>query len=114
MKRKIYFVLGVLLSTLPPTVLTLSYFPLWVRSGAEETVSGLCAFMLVLCAFPLLRILSKRLSTPSLPIFWGIFYLFLKCLGSIITELTVISFVGLCANLVGGVFFHLAKARNNE
>ena len=109
MKRKVYFILGALLSVLPPALATLSYFPLWVEAGATETVSGLCAFALVICAVPLLRIVTRHLRTPSLPLFWSIAYLLFKCLSSIIVELCVIAFVGACSNIVGALFFHLAK-----
>lgn len=109
MKRKVFFILGALLSVLPPALATLSYFPLWVEAGATQTVSGLCALTLVICAVPLFRIVMRHLRTPSLPLFWTLAYLLLKCLASIISELCLIAFVGACSNIVGALFFHLAK-----
>lgn len=109
MKRKVYFFLSALFSVLPPALTTLSYFPLWVEQGGTQTVSGLCAFALVVCTIPLFRIVTRHLRTPSLPLFWSAAYLLLKCLSSIITELSVIAFVGACSNIIGAFFFHLAK-----
>ena len=111
MKKRVYFFLGCLLSVLPPALATLSYFPLWIKAGASQTVSGLCAFILVICSVPFVRIVMRHLRTPSLPIFWAVSYLLLKCLSSVIVELCVIAFVGACSNALGAVFFHLAKKR---
>ena len=111
MKQKVYFIIGSLLSVVPPAITTLSYFPLWVEAGASQTVSGLCALMLVVCATPLLRILMRQLRTPSLPLFWTIAYLLFKCLASVICELCVIAFIGALSNTAGAVFFHLAKKK---
>lgn len=111
MKRKIFFIIGTLFSILPPALATLSYFPLWVEAGASQTVSGLCALVLVICAVPLLRIVMRHLRTPSLPLFWTVAYLLLKSLSSIISELCVIAFIGACSNLLGMFFFYLARKK---
>ena len=50
MKRKVFLILGASLSVLPPALATLSYFPLWVEAGSTQTISGLCALALVICA----------------------------------------------------------------
>ena len=109
MKRKVFLILGASLSVLPPALATLSYFPLWVEAGSTQTISGLCALALVICAVPLLRIAARHLRTPSLPLFWTVAYLLLRSLASIVSQLSVIAFVGACSNLLGALFFHLAK-----
>ena len=114
MKRTVFYVLGALLSVLPPTICTLCYFPLWIERGTAQTVSGLCALMLALCALPLFRILKSRLRSPSLPLVWGILFVAVRALASIMDEVAVISFVGLLSNLIGAVFFHLAKRGKRE
>ena len=111
MKRKVFFILGALFSVLPPAIATLSYFPLWVKAGPTHTVSGLCALALVICATPLLRIAMRHLRTPSLPLFWTLAYLLLKCFSAVIVELCMIAFVGACSNIIGALFFHLSKKR---
>ena len=109
MKRTLFYVLGIFFSVVPPTLATLFYFPLWIASGAHATVSGLCLFLLTLCALPLLRYLKEPGRSPSLPTLWGIVYLLVRALSAIIEQLLVISFVGLLSNLVGALFFRLSK-----
>ena len=109
MKRSVFNILGILFSVAVPMATTLCYFPFWISRGATETVSGLCALLLVLCALPLLNLLKKKLETPSLPLAWGILFVVMRSLSAIIDEVTVISFVGLLSNLVGAIFFRLAK-----
>ncbi|MBR2612300.1 MAG: hypothetical protein IKC72_04440 [Clostridia bacterium] len=114
MKRMIFQSLGVLFSVVPPAVATLLYFPLWIERGAPQTVSGLCALLLILSAIPLLRLLKGRLGTPSLPLFWGVMFLLVRALGAIIDQVCVITFVGFASNLVGALFFHLSKRGEKE
>ena len=115
MRRTLWNLLGALFSAVPPAVATLSYFPLWVDRGAVATVSGLCAFLLVLCALPLVRLWRKKFTTPSLPLMWGILFLTVRALSPIIDEVCVISFVGLLSGLVSAIFFRLAREeRSNE
>ncbi len=114
MKRMVFQALGVLFSIVPASVATLLYFPIWMERGAKETVSGLCAFLLILSALPLLRFLKGKIGTPSLPLMWGVIYVLVRCLSSIIHQVCVISFVGLLSNLVGHLFFRLAKRSDEE
>ena len=109
MKRTLFYSLGILFSVVPATVATLCYFPLWIESGTRETASGLCALLLVVSALPLFRFLKGRLGTPSMPLMWAVVYLLLRSLSAILNEVTVISFVGLLSNLLGAIFFRLAK-----
>ena len=109
MKRTVFNLVGLIFSVVPACVATLYYFPLWIEKGSTETVSGLCALLLILGAVPMLRILKGRLSTPSLPVLWGILFVLFRSLAAIIGELVVIAFVGTLANLVGALFFRLAR-----
>lgn len=109
MKRMVFQVLGVLFSIVPPIVATLLYFPLWIDRGASQTMSGLCALLLILCFIPLFRFLKGKLTTPSLPLMWGVLFLLVRALGAIIEQVCVISFVGFVSNLIGSLFFRLSK-----
>lgn len=109
MKRMLFQSLGVLFSIVPPIVATLLYFPLWIDRGATQTVSGLCALLLILCAIPLFRFLKGKLGTPSLPMMWGVLFLLVRALGAIIGQVSVISFVGFVSNLIGSLFFRLSR-----
>ena len=109
MKRMVFLTLGVLCSIVPATVATLLYFPLWIEKGAGATVSGLCAFLLILCVLPLFRFLKGKIGTPSLPLMWGLVYVLTRALAGIVDEICVIAFVGFVTNLAGQLFFRLAK-----
>lgn len=109
MKRTVFTLLGILFSVVPAVVCTLCYFPLWIERGATETVSGLCAFLLILSALPLFRFLKGRIASPSLPLVWGVLFVLVRCLSAIIAQVTVICFVGFLSNLLGACFFRLAR-----
>lgn len=90
-----------------PAAATLSHLPLWVSRGSEATLSGLCLFLLVLSAVPLLRHLGKMLASPSVFALWGIAFLLFAALRSVIDELVVISFFGFVANAVGALLYNI-------
>ncbi len=101
--------LGLVACILPPTVCTLSYFPLWVERGSGTTVSGMALVLLMICAVPLFRYFRKAIGTPSSPIVWLAIFLLFLFLSKIAEQITVISLVGFIGNLIGSVLFRLAK-----
>ena len=108
-RRLLFALLGILVSCLPVTACVLSYFPLWQERGSECVLSGIALLLLLLALIPLIRIISGRLKTPSAYMIWlAVFVLFFS-LSRISEQMIVISFVGFVTNLIGSVFFKLAK-----
>ena len=108
-KKSLPRVLGVLFSTLPPSVCTLAYFPLWEVGCPEKLLSAAAVILLTLSTLPLMRILSAHMKTPSAPAVWLIIFIFFYMLSAIAYEMIVISFFGFVGNLIGSVFFKLAE-----
>lgn len=108
MKARIYKAVGLCLSILPPAGVTLAYFPLWF--GEEKsTVSVLSILILMLCALPFHRVIRERLRSPAAWQMWLILWVGLSLFESICRGLRAVSCVAFFSNLLGAVFFRLAK-----
>ena len=112
-KRAIFNLLGLIISTIPVMIVTLSYFPFWRGEGGSAVVSGFAVLLLVLCATPLFRLIKRFLSSPSAEKLWLVIFIIFFALSEIADEMTVISLVGLISNLISSIFFKLG-GRNNE
>lgn len=104
-------IIGFMLCILPPAICTLSYFPLWKATGYESCIAGGTALLLALCAIPLYRLIRRSISTYSSYVIWLILFLLFFALSNIAEQMTVISLVGFIGNLLGAVFFYLARKR---
>ena len=114
MKKTVFNLAGLTLSTVPVAICILLYFPVWRERGIVATLSGFTLLLLALAAVPLINIIKRALKSPSAPIMWlGVFIVFLT-LSSIADEMTVVAFVGFVSNLIGTVFFRLAEGKRNE
>ena len=110
----VFRALGLILSTLPPLFATLSYFPIWRTRGAGALISGLSLLLILLCAVPSVRAIKTALRSPSAPIVWFVVFVIFFALSKIADEVTVIAFVGFISNLIGAIFFSLARKRAGE
>lgn len=91
-----------------PLIATLTQFPIWIERSAGATVSGLVVFFAIVSALPVAKHFGSALKTPSIPLVWGLIFCGLLALSAIITEMIVISFVGLVSNAIGWGLFKLA------
>lgn len=104
-RRALFTLLGLLFSILPPLLVTLSYFPLFRAAGAGALLSGTALLLLLLCALPLLRLIARRLASPSVWQLWLLAFILFFLLSRIARQVTVISFYGFLGNLIGSFFF---------
>ena len=84
-----------------PLVATLTQFPLWVEQSAEATMSGLCLILIALSVLPFLKVLKNYFKSPSSWVVFGVIFVFLLVLRSIIDQILIVSFAGFVANLIG-------------
>lgn len=105
---------SLLLSTLPVTVCTLCYFPLWKTGGSLRMLSGFTALLLVLCALPLYRAVKKLLFSPGVWVMWLFAFLLFLLLSEIAEEMTVIAATGTVGNLLGALLWKLGENRQTE
>ena len=114
-KRILLTALGAILSVVPPMLAVLAYFPAWVAEGGEHVLSGFTAFLIIIAALPLYRVLKKLLASPSAWVMWMIAFVIFLLLSNIAEEMTVISFVGLISNIAGALIFKLrGKYKDDE
>lgn len=112
-----YYVLTVAalaVSILPPLFATLHFFPLWVKTSAEATLSGTVCVLLLLSLIPFGKYLIQMLKSPSAPIVWGLFTVLMFVMKSIAAQMFVVGVVGTAANLVGAILFKARKRYKEE
>ena len=105
----LFGLLGALISTVPPIIAVLLYFPLWRSEGIYTAISGISLLLLMICALPIFNLLKRILKSPSVPTVWLIIFLFFLFISRVADEITVISFVGFISNIIGSLFFRLSK-----
>ena len=100
---------GLLFASVPVTLATLFYFPLWKERGGAAALSGGVLLLLLISAVPLYRFIKEYFRSPSVTLVWLFIFLLFFTLSNIAKEMTVISFVGLIGNLICSGCFHIAR-----
>ena len=102
-KSEVLDVLGRMIAALPPFLMTLHYFPIWVEESPGATLSGVVILSFLVCMIPMWRKLGelkKMIFSASTPVLWivlfGIFYF----LESIAASIKMIALAGLVGSLV--------------
>jgi fumarate reductase subunit C len=113
-KRLLFNSLGLAISVIPVVAAILSYFPLWMVREDTSVLSGIAAILLCAALVPLYKYLGNLLRSPSAPLMWFAVFIVFLLLSKIANEMTVISFVGFTTNLIGSLFFKLAKRYGME
>lgn len=105
-----------------PLAATLTQFPLWVEQSAEATMSGLCLVFIGLSVIPFLKVLKEYFKSPSSWVIFGLIFMFLLLLRSILDQMLIVSFAGFVANIIGAALYGIGnnlqqkdvKERGNE
>ena len=113
MKKPILRAAALAISILPSAITALLYFPLWAERGSGAVLSGFAAFLLLLSALPLYRLVKRLLSSPSVWVMWLFTFILFYTMSRIADEMTVISLVGAISNAIGAILFRIA-GRCNE
>lgn len=113
-KRLALKVIGLIISTLPPTFCVLSYFPIWAMRGAKVMLSGLSLCLILISAIPLFRAIKTAFRSPSAPMIWFTVFIVFFTLSKIADDITVIALVGFISNLLGTFFFRLSKRSQKD
>ena len=105
-------ILGYLLCIIPPLACALTYFPLWGEGGYK--LNALCAVMIILAIFPIIKLIRRLLKSDATYIFWLILFVCFYALSKIADEMTVISFVGFISNSLGAILMKAGGKRNER
>jgi hypothetical protein len=108
-KRLLFISLGLLVSVIPVSVAILSYFPVWIAREDASVLSGFSLILIALAMVPFYKQVGRFLKSPSAPLMWFLIFISFFLLSRIAREMTVISFVGFVTNLLGSVFFRIAR-----
>lgn len=100
---------GLACCVIPPAWATAEYFPVWVHQGASTTVSGIAAFLLVLCMIPLLKLAWSRIKNPSIWVVWTILWVLTTAFKNIIDAFEVVTFVAMIFSSIGCLLFWAAR-----
>jgi hypothetical protein len=106
---KLFYLLGLALSILPPAISTLLYFPVWRQAGGVYLLSGMALLLLLVSVIPFMRFIKEWLKSPSAIFIWTVIYILFFALSKIAEQVTVIAFFGLVGNILGAIFFRLSK-----
>ncbi len=101
--------IGLVFSTMVPVIAVFSYFPIWRERGADDMLSGISLLLILISAIPLCRSIRAALRSPSAPFVWFLIFIIFFSLSKIADDITAISFIGFLSNIVGSLFFSLAK-----
>ena len=113
-KRLIFNSLGIIFSVIPVSVSIFSYFPLWVVREDASILSGISLILMLAALVPCFRYIKTAISSASAPVMWLVIFITFFLLSKIADEITVIAFVGFLGNLIGAVFFRLARVKDDR
>lgn len=113
-KRLLWNALGLFCSVIPVAVSIFSYFPIWVAREDASVLSGLSLMLIAMALVPFFRYVRAALASASAPLMWFIIFAVFLLLSKIADEMTVIAFVGFVSNLLGAVFFRIARVSKDE
>lgn len=107
-------IIAVSLSTLPPVIATLSFFPLWRQGGTLAVVSGFTLLLLLFSLSPLIKLIGRLLKSPTSTGLWLCLFLIFFALSKIADEMVVISLVGYLGNLLASFIWRISGRVKNE
>ena len=107
-KRLLLRAAALSVSILPSAIAALLYFPIWAERGSDAVISGFAAFLLLLSALPLYRLVKRLLASPSVWVMWLFTFILFYTMSKIVDEMVVISLVGTISNALGAVMFNIA------
>lgn len=106
-KGKVIKGVAVGIDVLGPFVATLTQFPVWVDKSAEATMSGLFLVFAALSVIPFFKQIKAFIKSPSVWVLWCVLFVFFVALQSIISEMLVVCFWGMVANIIGAVIYKI-------
>ncbi len=113
-KAKILKAFAIGIDVLVPFIATLCYFPVWVATSSEATVSGLFLILAFFCVIPFFRQIIAYFKSPSIPVVWAVLLVLFSCLRSIIDQMTVVLLLGTLSNIVGAIIYNIGKSYDNK
>ena len=106
-KKTAFTIIGLIFCIIPPIVATLHYFPLWIETSTEATISGIGLLLLLISVIPIFKILKKYIKSPAIPFVWFILWIVTDVISNIIFQVENILLIGMISNLIGWIIFKI-------
>ncbi|MBE6547922.1 MAG: hypothetical protein E7667_03465 [Ruminococcaceae bacterium] len=100
-KGKLIKTAAVGIDVIVPLIATITQMPIWVDMSAEATMSGLFVIFAALSVIPFFKQIKLFLKSPSVWVIWCVLFVLFLALRSIITEMVIVCFWGMIANIIG-------------
>lgn len=107
-KYNILTVAAVACCVLPPFVMTLSKFPIWVNEP-KMVVSGVALLLIFFSCIPFFKQIKEYFKSPSATVLWIVVFVLLCIFRHIINELVYVAAAGLAGNIFGEALFMWRK-----
>lgn len=104
-KGKIIKTVAICIDVVVPLIATITQMPIWVDMSAEATISGLFVIFATLSIIPFLKQLKEFFKSPSAWIMWCVLFVITMALRSIITQMVIVCFWGMVANIIGAAVY---------
>ena len=101
--------IAVIIDVGAPLAATLTQFPVWVGRSSEATFSGIFILFAFISCLPFIKYIKAFLRSPAIWVVWLVLFVFMFALSNIITEMIVVSFVGLVSNCIGAVLYKIGS-----
>ena len=96
---------ALLISVVPPLIVTAMQFPIWIKNSSEATVSGFAVVLIFFSCLPFYKAIINYFKSPSAPVVWIVICVFMYLMKSIAEQMFLVSCVGAISNLVGMICF---------
>lgn len=103
LKYELIDILSRIVAALPPFIVTLKFFPLWIEASPGATISGVAVLAFIVCMIPMWRKLAewkKYIFSASMPVFWIVMGAVFYFLQNIASSMVYISLAGLAGSLM--------------
>lgn len=115
----ILYYFGLAISVLAPLITAMTQFPIWVEKVPRSQLGIMFVFTALLSCIPFLKHIKMKLKSPSAVTVWVLIFVICWALNKIIEQLLIVAFVGMIANILGGILCAVgnrlrARARINQ
>lgn len=108
-KGNIIKAIAIVIDVGAPLAATLTQFPVWIDRSSEATFSGVFLLFAFLSCLPFIKQIKSYFRSPAVWVVWLVLFVFLFALNNIISEMLIVSFVGLIANCIGAIIYKIGK-----
>ena len=112
-KYGILTVCAVACCVVPPFIVTLMQFPIWINEP-KMVISGIAVMLIFFSCLPFFKQIKEYFKSPSSTVLWIIVFVLLCVMRRIIDQMVYVAAAGLIGNIIGEAFFVWRKKYKEE